>query len=346
MYYEGAFPNFRPRFPFLSFEFPMTRLQRARAFPAFLVAIGCCLLAGAELSQAAEFVTSTEDDGVTVKVDGQLFLRYLKKSGPKPVVWPLIGPTGKEMTRAWPLRPESRSEAQDHVHQRSLWFTFGRVNGVSFWHETPGHGVIEHREFKRVAGGPSAVIETGNDWLGPDGKKILSDVRSIACGANDVARWLDFDIILTSGDTPVVFADDKEGMFGVRVAHSMAVDSKQGGEIVSSEGKKNGAAWGQPAAWVDYHGPVNGESVGIAILNHPSSFRFPTHWHVRTYGLFAANPFGKKAFSGGAEKGVDGTFQLKPKENLVFRYRVLLHRGDEKEGRVAEAFAEYEKEKK
>ena len=78
-------------------------------------------------------------------------------------------------------------------------------------------------------------------------------------------------------------------MFGLRVATSMDVTSKKGGKIINAEGIENTPAWGKPSPWVDYTGPVGGKTVGVAIFNHPSSFRYPTTWHVRDYGLFAAN---------------------------------------------------------
>lgn len=122
----------------------------------------------------------------------------------------------------------------------------------------------------------------------------------------------------------------------------MKVDAKLGGKIVNSEGQVDGKAWGRPAAWVDYHGPVGGDTVGIAILNHPSSFRFPTYWHVRTYGLFAANPFGLSDFP---DTTKSGEYTLAKGEEITLRYRVLFHRGDEKEGKVAEVFSCYAKQK-
>ncbi len=76
------------------------------------------------------------------------------------------------------------------------------------------------------------------------------------------------------------------------------MDDKAGGKIVNSDGLVDDEAWGKQAAWVDYSGPVDGQTVGIAILNHPQSLRYPTYWHVRTYGLFAANPFGVHDFLG------------------------------------------------
>ncbi len=113
------------------------------------------------------------------------------------------------------------------------------------------------------------------------------------------------------------------------------VDAKRGGKIVNSRGQIDAAAWGRPAAWVDYHGPIDGQTVGITIFNHPSSFRYPTYWHVRTYGLFAANPFGLHEFPG--SKNANGSLTLARGKSVTFRYRVLLHRGDEKQGKGGRA---------
>lgn len=292
---------------------------------------------------AAEFTLEKSNEGVTVKVDGKLVTRYITKSEAKPILWPLIGPTGKEMTRGYPMRPATKDERSDHPHHRSFWFTHGSVNGVDFWSENPNHGNIIHREFVKIEGGRQAVIVTRNDWIGPGGEKVCEDERTLSFGANDEARWIDVDLVVKANPGNVTFGDTKEGSFGVRVAGAMDVTAKKGGRIVNSEGQTDDAAWGKPAAWVDYHGPVDGETLGIAILNHPSSFRYPTPWHVRTYGLFTANPFGLHDFK--ASKDADGTHQIKQGESITLRYRVLLHRGDEKVGRVAENFVEYAKTK-
>ena len=113
---------------------------------------------------------------------------------------------------------------------------------------------------------------------------------------------IDFEIEIHATDGDVTFHDTKEGMFGLRVASSMDVAKKTGGRITNAEGLTDDKAWGQASPWVDYVGPVQGKTLGIAILNHPQSFRYPTTWHVRTYGLFAANPFGWHDF-GRSEKG-------------------------------------------
>ena len=290
--------------------------------------------------QAANVTVEKDDEGVAVKIDGELFTRYLTQSNTKPILWPIIGPSGKEITRQYPLREALATEKADHPHQRSLWFSHGDVNGVSFWHETKESGTIKHRKFNKIEGGERPTIQTTNDWITPQGERVCEDVRTFTFGADDDKRWIDVEVTVTApADKEVKFGDTKEGTLGVRVAGTMDVDAKQGGKIVNSREQVNGDAWGRPAEWVDYHGPVAGETVGIAILNHPASFRFPTTWHVRTYGLFAANPFGLHNFPDG--KSADGSVTLKPGESFTLKHRIVFHTGDEKQAKIAEAFAEY-----
>ncbi len=309
-----------------------------------IVALVAVLLACCPGAASAEIIVERSEKGAVVKIDGRLFTEYLTRSGTKPILWPIIGPTGKPMTRDFPMR-DRPGEMKDHPHQRSLWFSHGSVNGIDFWTEQGKKvGTIKHLEFTKIAGGKSAVIAARNAWLAPDGRRVCEDQRVLHFDSDGDARWIDFDITLKATDGELVFGDTKEGTFGVRVAESLSVDAKRGGKIVNSAGQTNAAAWGRPAAWVDYHGPIDGETAGIAIFNHPSSVRYPTHWHVRTYGLFAANPFGLHEFPGG--KKADGTLKLAPGESVTFRYRVLLHRGDERDGKVSERFSAYSKEGK
>ena len=295
-------------------------------------------LAGRPIS-AADVELEKSDAGVVVKLGGQPFTSYLFKSGAKPILWPVIGPTGKEMTRAYPMREGNKLEKTDHIHQRSFWFTHGNVNGLDFWAETAKpelQGRIEHNELVKAEGG---TIVTKNTWLGPDGAKICADERTLRFGGDTDARWIDFDVTVTALADKVTFGDTKEGSFGVRVDETLKVDAKQGGKIIHAEGIEDEKAWGKASPWVDYHGPAQGDHVGIAILNHPSSFRFPTYWHVRPYGLFAANPFGLSDFK--ASKEVSGAHTISKGEKFTLRYRVIFHKGDEKEGKIADAFKKY-----
>jgi hypothetical protein len=322
---------------------PMGRYSLMRRYRITTLVFGVACVAMTLSVYGASLEVTPSKQGAVVRVDGELFAEYVTRSGNKPIVWPILGPGGKRMTRWYPMANAPR-ETRDHVHHRSLWFTHGDVNGVNFWAEGSKTGTIAHRKFTQLTGGATAIVAAQNDWLAPDGKKVLEDHRRLTFGVEGDARWIDFDITLAASEGPVKFGDTKEGMFAVRVAESMKVDAKLGGKLVNSEGQVNDAAWGRPAAWVDYVGPVDGKTLGIAIFNHPSSFRAPTHWHVRTYGLFAANPFGWHDFPGGEHR--DGSYTIERGKSIAFFYRVWLHSGDTQAAGIAEAFRRYQATKK
>ncbi len=271
-----------------------------------------------------------EGRNLAVTVDGKPLTVYRVDAGSKPFFFPLIGPTGDRYTRAYPME-NVEGEDKDHPHQRSLWFTHGNVNGTDFWAETKTNGLIEETDRKVVAQGPVlGRLKTWDEWKSREGRRICDDERVVTFYRMPGVRVIDFDITMKASVAPVGFGDTKEGMFGVRVASSMDVNKKTGGRITNAEGLVDDKAWGKPSAWVDYVGPVNGKTVGVTILNHPLSFRYPTTWHVRTYGLFAANPFGWKDF-GMKERG---DYTMVPGQEMVFRYRVILHEGATEPGRI------------
>ena len=299
--------------------------------------------------EQTKFSTDMRESGVVIRINGQLFTEYLIRSGTKPVLWPIIGPTGKAMTRAFPITDQPQPhEEDDHRHHRSFWFTQEGINGVNFWMEPPpgkpldGHiGETVHREFVSVsASDATAAVITRNDWMSAAGEKICEDLRTIRFGANPEQRWIDFQIELTASEGPLEIADSKEGTFGVRVAGTMKVEAGLGGRIINSRGQTDADAWGMPAEWVDYHGPVDGQQVGIAIFSHPSNFRPVPRWHVRLYGLFTANPFGEEPFPR-LDDYRQGPVRIDEGDSLKLRYLVLLHLGDEQIGKVAEAFEQF-----
>ena len=59
-------------------------------------------------SFSTEITAERSPHGVVVKIDGKLFTEYLVQSGNKPILWPIIGPTGKPMTRDYPMREAAR----------------------------------------------------------------------------------------------------------------------------------------------------------------------------------------------------------------------------------------------
>ena len=77
----------------------------------------------------------------------------------------------------------------------------------------------------------------------------------------------------------------------------------------------------------------------IAILDHPKNPGYPTYWHARGYGLFAANPLGRSIFD---PKQPAFNFTLEKDQTVTFRYRVILFSRNASAGelnREAESFA-------
>lgn len=296
------------------------------------------LVAGAP-EGAVEWRFDETPDGFHIVAGGEPVAGY-HEGETKPYWHPVVGPGGVPMTRGWPMAPEG-NEQEDHPHQRSMWFTHGDVNGVDFWASDPLNkkdpklGTIRRTgRFLRAAGPGFAAVRTGDAWLDGRENPVCDDIQTVRIWDAGDVRLIDVEVEVRASHGPVTFGDTKEGVFGVRVPTEMAVDAREGGRIVNAEGLTDAAAWGKRSAWVDYSGRSRGEEVGLAILDHPSNLRHPTTWHVRTYGLFAANPFGYHDFG----IGEPGAYTIPEGGSRRFRYRVVLHWGDAEEGDVARQF--------
>ncbi|MDG2214098.1 MAG: PmoA family protein, partial [Verrucomicrobiota bacterium] len=201
-------------------------------------------------SQAGDFSVETTKAGVTVKYEGTLFTLYVIGQSNKPFMWPIIGPNGNEVTRAFPME-KREGERHDHPHHRSLWFGHQGIGGFDTWHEPASGrktslGSTVHRKFVKVQGGETAVIVTRNDYVG-GGKKLLADERTHIFKVENGQRIIDVNITFTAEYGDCVLGDKKDAGFSVRIATSMDVDSKKGGSIVNSNGITDKTAWGKRA---------------------------------------------------------------------------------------------------
>jgi hypothetical protein len=328
-----------------------------------LLAAGLAALPGdaTRADERGQPVAVTADkDAVTFMAGKTLVARY--HVGPqvaKPYLWPLNAPGGVTVTRAWPMEAKP-GEKGDHPHQKSAWFCHGDVmpegvelkqkvkgvEGVDFWSEAPGHGVIACVQVGTPKmDGTSGSVETLNEWRTADGVKIMDEKRTVTLRQVEGGHLLVFDIELTASVCPITFEDTKEGSFGVRVRDELTV-AKGKGRLVNAEGhttegEKNNAkrdgVWGLRSDWCDYSGKVDGKTVGVAVFADPKN-AYPSCWHARNYGLLAANPFGRDRSGFPDVKGKADLVKLKKGDRLTLRYAIFTHPGDEKEGKVAEAF--------
>jgi hypothetical protein len=299
-----------------------------------------------------------EDGRLSVHIGGEHFTTYYFGSDVvRPYFHPLVGPTGEPVTRGFPMVPApegtegiNRKYPYDHPHHRSFWVAHGDVNGADNWSEGAGHATQRHGGFSRLISGPVyGSFDETVEWMDRDGRAVLLETRRITffnIGGGE--RLFDVSLRFNANAGTVTFGDTKEGgLIAVRVASSM--DAPEGkrpegaGKIENAYGGTQEAeTWGKRANWCDYSGPVGDarDVVGICMMDHPTNPRYPTHWHVRAYGLMTANPFGLHDFY----KDPDthrGDWTIPAYESRNFLYRVLIHRGDAREGDVRERYHDF-----
>lgn len=304
-------------------------------------------------------VTLEKDEAgnkVNVMVDGKLFTSYWwPDSVYKPILYPILTAEGTAVTRGFPIKARP-GERQDHRHQVGNWFNYGNVNGYDFWGNgsTGKRDEVKGGQIKHVSlgdlkdGDGEASMETNASWVDPQGKELLSEHTVFHFIAEDSVRIIDRIATWTATNGDVVFKDTKEGSFGIRVARQLELPSKEDvssdeevtGNYRSSEGVTGEAVWSTRAKWMDLYGNIGDEHISLVIVDHPKNLNYPTYWHARGYGLFAANPFGVKDFTNGAE---ELNYTLATGESLTMRYRIIVSDGipltDEQINAYAEEFA-------
>lgn len=301
-----------------------------------------------------EFVEQEADKSVDVMIDGKLFTSYRWPDNVyKPILYPVLTSAGTEITRGFPLNPRE-GERSDHMHQVGIWLNYGNVNGYDFWgngsegERNVNGGQIKHLSVEQLSGGAGegSMVATAS-WVGPAGEELLAERTEYHFIAEGPTRIIDRLTTLTATGEAVSMKDTKEGMFGIRVARQLELPSEEDvtltdaqghpttvkkmsnegvtGNYRSSEGVTGEAVWGKRAKWMDLYGSIGDEKISLVIIGHPENLGYPTYWHARGYGLFAANPFGVKDFTEGKE---ELNYIIPAGESLTLRYRVIVDSGD------------------
>ena len=266
---------------------------------------------------------------VVTKVDGHLHVEvgqkpftdfYYGPDAPKPYLHPLRSASGKIVTRGFPMETIPGESTTDQ-HHRGVWFAYKDVNGYDFWqnefsYQNKNAGKVVARSVDMIENGIRGTFA----WLAPSGEAMLEESRSMIFSGDAKLRVVDVEIELKAlVDT--TFGDSKDGAFSIRLAEPLT--EKNSGVIVNSEGGRGmDQTWGKPASWVDYSGELSGEKIGVALLEHPTSFHHPSRWHVRDYGLLAINPFGSNAFD---KQAAVSKFSLGAGKSIRLRYRIVVH---------------------
>ncbi len=304
-------------------------------------------------SSKVTFVKHESDKRVDIIVDGKLFTSYWwPDSVYKPILYPIQTAAGTTITRGYPIKARP-GERQDHMHQVGNWLNYGNVNGYDFWgngsegKRNVDGGQIKHLSIEGLSeGGGEGTMSTTASWVDPAGKELLAEKTEFHFIAKGLIRIIDRITTLTATGDAVVFKDTKEGSFGIRVARQLELPSKEDvtltdaqgnpttvkamsnegvtGNYRSSEGVTGENVWGTRAKWMDLYGSIGDEKISLVICDHPGNVNYPTYWHARGYGLFAANPFGAKDFTQGKE---ELNYSIAAGKSFTLRYRIIISSG-------------------
>ena len=310
----------------------------------------------ASFSQKKEMVKVVKDakeKKVDIIIGGKPFTSFLfPDTLEKPVLYPIYAANGTIVTRGFPLK-NVPGDPTDHPHHIGLWFNFENVNGLDFWNNSyaipaakkSGYGWIKTDRILETRDGDKGMLSYHANWTNQQNSILLEETTTFEFSGSEHQRIIDRTTVLKA-DTTVTFTDAKDGLLGLRLAHALQIpttedqkftddkgivtvvkggtDKIANGNYLTSEGKQGNDAWSTRGKWCKVYGKMGSDSVSITIIDHPTNPNYPTFWHARGYGLFAANPLGEKVFTNGkSEKNLT----LKKGESVTFRYRILIDNG-------------------
>lgn len=270
----------------------------------------------------------------------------------KACLWPVLTSKGTEVTRKYPMK-KAPGESFDHPHHVGIWLTYGDVNGIDYWGNSDSipanqkyrYGTIRDQEIVDIKTDKrTGTLITKANWVG-GGRTQMKEETTYHFIDRGSIRIIDWISTLTAQED-ILFKDNKEGMFAIRVGRELELPSKEpvtltdsygnptvinainndlvSGDYLSSEGRTNTNVWGTRAIWMKLFGKFKDEDVAVIIIDHMKNPGYPTYWHARGYGLFAANPLGQKAFSNGRE---ELNLSLKKGESVRFAFRTVICSG-------------------
>jgi len=307
--------------------------------------------AAAQLMEDVNLIKAKNENRVSVYIGGSLFTEFLyPDSLEKPVLFPIYDAANIPVTRGFPLAPRP-GEPTDHPHHLGLWFTYENVNGLDFWNNSYAipvekkslYGWIKTDSVLEISNGKTGILHYHANWVNQAKKLLIQESTRFEFSGTDERRIIDRITDLTAMED-ILFADAKDGMLGLRLAHELQIpgntdhqftddkgnitlvkkDTTASGNYLTSEGKQGDSAWSTRGIWCKVFGRIGKDSVSITIFDHPGNPGYPTFWHARGYGLFAANPLGKKIFTNGKSSL---NLTLKKGDTIRFRYHVLIQNG-------------------
>lgn len=251
----------------------------------------------------------------------------------RPFFLPILASDGTPLTSDQYIVPKD-----PHPHHQSMWVAHEDVNGVNHWLITgKPPAKQEHLRFEKLEA--DGFVED-LQWDDQQGAAMLNETRAARFRSyEDGTRAIDLTVALTPAKGAVTLADAKDaGLCAVRVIKAIS-DTATITNSAGQTGEK--ACWGKPADWCDISGTIDARTYGIAMFDAPANPRHPSRWHVRQYGLLAANPFGLHEFDPKQFPKGAGDLKIESGKTLTVHYRVLFHSGDAGAAKLNEKYKQF-----
>lgn len=257
-------------------------------------------------------------DRLRISIGGAVFADYVFRDDKtlRPYFTNVKAKGGVRVTRHHPPRPGKDSVDHATMHP-GIWLAFGDISGADFWRNKAR---VEHVEFlKQPAVQNRRLTFTVRNRYRKGGRTVCVEDCTHTISAHRTGYLLTYDSRF-HGEKALTFGDQEEMGLGVRVAAPLRVRGGNG-RILNADGKVDEkAVRGTNAMWCDYSGTREGKRCGIVLMPHPGNFR-KSWYHARNYGFVCANPFGRRALTGGAKSRV----VVEPGSTLRLRFGVFIY---------------------
>lgn len=285
----------------------------------FIARTGCDLLKGEVNTRILTAVHDQTAETISIFGDGnELLLTQNVKSNVRPYIHPIVAPDGNGILTEF--------SPPHHKHQTGLYWGLKKVNGRDYfmnWQQDYWRKVSARVIDKK---GPTVKWQTVYHLLDERGNAILTETQNWSMQEINGKFILD---LKWHGEAKTDITMEKfyvGGLF-LRMPWHEGID----GEVINSEGKRNGEAEGQRAQWTDIGLQIDGrkDKGHIAIFDHPANDGFPNAWRVD-------NELGV-----GPSRQIRGDWSIQKRQSEKIQYRLVVYTGEFNSETIAQLWKEY-----
>ncbi len=251
---------------------------------------------------------------------------------------PVYSPSGRLVTGNHP---------EDHRWHRGIWmaWTHTEFEGQTpdFWNQGKGEGkdksapeVLAEIRFDALVKTWSGQVHGGFvskhrfiDYNSGAAKDVLNETWEVTAYAAGDAYVIDFISTQTcAGTSPVKLPKYHYGGLGVR--GNLLWNAVDAVKMLTSNGDDRKKGDATKAKWVHLGGDVEGQPTGMAVLIHPSNYRFPQPLRL--------NPKNPQLCIAPSQ---DGDWSIEPGTPYVSKYRIIVSDGAAAFARLEAAWQSY-----